>query len=80
MKLSCSNIKKTLILQETETLTTFLFFLYFRKQNPRKNFLYFIKRKFFLYFGKQKPPKNSLYSGKFFILGNGNPNKLPKKP
>ena len=35
--------------------------LYFRKQIPRKNFLYFLKRKLFLYFGKQKPRENCLY-------------------
>ena len=32
----------------------FLNFLYFRKRKPRKNFLYFLKRKLFLYFGKDK--------------------------
>ena len=44
-------------------------FLFFRKRKPRKNFLYFLKRKFFLYFGKRKPRKN------FYISGNGNPKK-----
>ena len=32
-------------------------FLYFRKQNPPKNFLCFLKRKLFLYFRKRKPLK-----------------------
>ena len=33
------------------------YFLYFRKQKPPKNFLYFFKRKLFLYFRKRKLPK-----------------------
>ena len=67
MGLSCSNIKKCLIFQETETLKNYL---YFRKWNFLAlilgNFLYFLKRKLSLYFGKWK----------FYILGNGNPEKI----
>ena len=47
MEFSSSNIKK------------FHIFLYFRKWKPRKNFLYFLKRKL-LYFRKWKL-KSSLY-------------------
>ena len=36
-------------------------FLYFRKQKPRKNVIYLLKRKLFLYFGKRKSQQNSLY-------------------
>ena len=67
MDLSCSNIKKCLIFQETETLKKFLIFsrkeaflmfsqkatvLIFQETEAPKKFLYFLKRKLFLYFRK----------------------------
>ena len=32
-------------------------FLYLKKRKPRRNLLYFLKRKLFLYFRKRKPQK-----------------------
>ena len=61
--------KKFLIFREMElsssnTREFFMFspkkVLYFGKQKPRKNSLYFLKRKLFLHFRKRKPGKTSL--------------------
>ena len=41
--------------------------LYFGKQKPRKNYLYFRKQNF-LYFRKRKPPENFLYFRKHDYL------------
>ena len=60
MELSNSNIKKILIFPYIRKL-----FLYFEKQYPQKNFLYFIKRKLFYISGNGNPEKIS------YILGNG---------
>ena len=50
------SLKKLLMHQEMKLLSPPQeYFLYFRKQKPRKNFLCFLKRKLFFYFQKQKP-------------------------
>ena len=50
------NPKKLLILQEMKLFSPPQEnFFYFRKREPRKKFLYSLKRKLFLYFWKREP-------------------------
>ena len=73
MKLSCSNIEKFIIFQETKNLKSPLcfpkrqLFLYFREQRPQQKFLMFSRNKDFLLFQeKERSPKKLLISQENF--------------
>ena len=73
MELFCSNFKKFLIFQGTETLKKIPYI--FGKWNflaPLLGFSYILGNGKFLYFRKQKPRKNSLYFRRNF--------QSPEKP